>query len=82
MAYQRGMRRVGLTFIQQSFEPACRPIEEEGFDSGSHVILLPQRSAVRNTGRRQELINVITARSRSPKRSGLNHFNPCYFALR
>ncbi len=48
MAHQRGMRCVGLTFIQQSFEPACRPIEEEGFDSGSHVILLPQRTQ-RNT---------------------------------
>jgi hypothetical protein len=42
------MRCVGLTFIQQSFEPACRPIEEERFDSVGHVILLPQRTQ-RNT---------------------------------
>ena len=48
MADQRGMRCVGLTFIQQSFEPACRPIEEERFDSVGHVILLPQRTQ-RNT---------------------------------
>jgi hypothetical protein len=42
------MRRIGLALIQQSLQPSRRPIEEEGFDSVSHVILLPQR-AQRNT---------------------------------
>ena len=37
MADQRGMRRVGLAFIQQGFKPPCRPIEEEGFDSVGHI---------------------------------------------
>ena len=36
MADQRSMRRVRLAFIQQGLKPACRPIEEEGFDSVSH----------------------------------------------
>ncbi|MCU1334192.1 MAG: peptidase dimerization [Candidatus Angelobacter sp.] len=48
MADQRSMRRVGLAFIHQRFQSPCGPVEEEGFDSGSHVILLPQR-AQRNT---------------------------------
>jgi hypothetical protein len=42
------MRRIGLAFIQQSFQPPHGPIEKEGFDSVGHVILLPQR-ARRNT---------------------------------
>src|SRR5690349_1982981 len=38
MADQRCMRRIGLAFIQQSFQPARRPVEKEGFDSVGHVL--------------------------------------------
>ena len=48
MADQRRMRCVWLAFIQQGLEPPRRPVEEERFDSGSHIILLPQRTR-RNT---------------------------------
>jgi hypothetical protein len=48
MADQRGMRRLGLAFIQQGLQPSRRPVEEERFDSVGHVILLPQRTQ-RNT---------------------------------
>jgi hypothetical protein len=48
MADQCGVRRVWLALIQQRFQPARGPIEEEGFDSCSHIILLPQRTQ-RNT---------------------------------
>ena len=44
MANQRGMRRVWLAFIQQGFQPSRGSSEEEGFDSCSHIILLPQRN--------------------------------------
>ena len=44
MADQRGMRCVWLAFIQQGLEPPRRPVEEERFDAGSHIILLPQRT--------------------------------------
>src|SRR5690348_9158162 len=37
MADQRGMRCVRLAFIQQSFQPACGPVQEEGFDSVGHI---------------------------------------------
>jgi hypothetical protein len=32
------MRRVGLALIQQSFQPSCGSIEEEGFDSVGHIL--------------------------------------------
>ena len=48
MADQRGMRCVRLAFIQQGLQPSCGAVEEKGFDSGSHIILLPQ-TAQRNT---------------------------------
>jgi hypothetical protein len=48
MADQRGTRRDRLAFIQQCLKPSCGPVEEEGFDSGSHVLFLPQRTQ-RNT---------------------------------
>ena len=51
MADQRGMRRVGLALIQQGLQPPCGPIEEEGFDSVGHVILLPQRTQRQHGGR-------------------------------
>ena len=38
MTDQRGVRRVGLAFIQQSFQPPCGPIEEKGFDSVGHIL--------------------------------------------
>ena len=46
MADQRGMRRVWLAFIQQGLQPPCGSVEEEGFDSVGHIILLPQHSAL------------------------------------
>ncbi len=48
MADQRGMRCVWLAFIQQGLKPPRRPVEEERFDAGTHIILLPQRTQ-RNT---------------------------------
>src|SRR5947209_709955 len=36
MADQRGMRCVRLAFIQQSFQLARGPVQEEGFDSVGH----------------------------------------------
>jgi hypothetical protein len=44
MADQRGVRRIRLAFIQQRLQPPGGPIDEEGFDSVGHVILLPQRT--------------------------------------
>ena len=43
MADQRGMRRAGLAFIQQGFQPSHRSIEKEGFDAGSHSTLVTDR---------------------------------------
>ncbi len=39
MADQRRMCCVWLAFIQKGLEPPRRPVEEERFDSGSHIIL-------------------------------------------
>ena len=36
MADQRGMRGIGLAFIQQRFEPSGWTIEKERFDSVRH----------------------------------------------
>lgn len=37
MADQRSVRRVCPALIQQGFQPSCRSIEEEGFDSVGHI---------------------------------------------
>ncbi len=36
MADHGRMRRVGLAFIEQRFQPSRRPIEKERFDSVGH----------------------------------------------
>lgn len=45
MADKRGVRRIGLAFIQQGFQPSRGTVEKEGFDSVGHVSFLPQHSA-------------------------------------
>jgi len=46
MANQRGMRRIRLAFIQQGLQLPGRPVKEERFDSGSHIILLPENACL------------------------------------
>jgi hypothetical protein len=45
MADQRGVRSIWLALIQQSFQPSRGPVEEKGFDTVSHVILLPENAS-------------------------------------
>lgn len=76
MAHQSGVRRVRLALIQQGLKPSRGSIEEEGFDSVSHILFYhsAQPSELR---RQQETLTATDAKAAKFIGSRLNdHFNP------